>query len=99
MHTIIHPRESPAGRVQCNRTIPEDGIRECLVEIDGVPLAETIRQIQRLRDKFMESMRGEARFGDSEEIRVDSFFDHTRSRDRIRHNDIFDLCAVFEWRV
>lgn len=56
LYIIIHTREGPARRIQRDRTVPKDRICERLVEIDRVPLAEAIRQDQRLRDELMESV-------------------------------------------
>ena len=98
MHTVIHARKSPAGRIQRDGTVPENRVRERLVEVDRVPLTITIGQNQRLRDEFVESVRRVARRGDGEEIRVDGFFDHAGAGDGVGHDDVFDLGDVFRWR-
>ena len=95
LRTVIHVRKGPAGRIQRDGTVPEDGIRKCLVEVNRVPLTITIRQNQRLRDEFVERVRRVARCGDGEEIRIDGLFDHAGAGDGVGHNDVFDLGDVF----
>ena len=73
LHTLIHARKGPARRIQRDRPIPKNGIRERLVEINRVPLTVTVRQNQRLRDEFVERVRGVIRCGDGEEIGIDGF--------------------------
>ena len=98
LYTTIHARKSPAGRVQRDGTVPEDGVRERLVEVNRVPLTFAVRQDQRLRDEFVERVRRVARRGDGEEIRVDGLFDHAGAGDGVGHDDVFDLGDVFGWR-
>ena len=61
LRTVVNVRKGGAGRIQRDGTVPEDGIRERLIEINRVPLTITIRQNQRLRDEFVESVRRVAR--------------------------------------
>ena len=57
LYIIINTRKGPARRIQRDRPIPKDGIRERLIEIDRVPLTITVRQDQRLRDELVERVR------------------------------------------
>ena len=95
MHTTIHARKRAARRVQRDCSIPKDGIRERLVEVNRVPLTFAIRQNQRLGDELVERVRRVARRGDGEEIRIDGFFDDAGAGDGVGDNDIFDLGYVF----
>ena len=95
LHSVIHARKGPAGRIQRDGTVPEDGVRERLVEIDRIPLTITVRQNQRLRDEFVERVRRVARCRDGEEIRIDGLFNHAGAGDGVGHDDVFDLGDVF----
>ena len=98
LNPIIYARKSPTRRVQCDRAIPEDGIRKSLIKIDGVSLAFAICQNQRLRDELVESVRRILRLGDGEKIRVDGFFDHAGAGNGVGQDDVFDLGDVLRGR-
>lgn len=98
MHIIIHTRERPARRIQRGRTVPVDGIREGLVEVDRVPLTKAVDQNHRLGDDFVESVRRVTRTGDGEEVRIDGFYSHVGPGDGVGHEDVFDLGDVFRRR-